>query len=134
MVEKELEHVSTQLFGTSGFDKFAFQHLIEDTAPLVVLKILARFYVSLQDAVLFIEKGVDEGDTLEIWKVCHKLTGSSELLGFKDFGNKSRRLDIELKSMPELDLHMEEINEYLIHIKFLGQKILESFPQLKNYL
>lgn len=134
MVEKDLELVSTQLSGISGFDKFAFQHLLEDTAPVVVLKILARFNVSLRDAMSVIQDGVAKNETAEIWKACHKLTGSAELLGFKEFGQRSRRLDLELKTMPQMDLHTQEIHEYLQQAEALSQRISTSFPQIKNYL
>jgi HPt (histidine-containing phosphotransfer) domain-containing protein len=134
MVEQDLEQVSSQLTGISGFDKFAFQHLLEDTAPLVVLKILARFYISVQEATKTIEDGITKNESIEIWKACHKLTGSAELLGFKEFGQKSRRLDIVLKTMPDIDLHLTEIKDYLLQAKTLNEKIMVSFPQLKNYL
>jgi FOG: HPt domain len=134
MVEKDLELVSTQLNAISGFDKFAFQHLLEDTAPVVVLKILARFNMSLTEAMGVIREGVSKNETGDIWKACHKLTGSAELLGFKEFGQRSRRLDLELKTMPQMDLHTKEINEYLEHAESLSRRISTSFPQISNYL
>ncbi|MNT49422.1 hypothetical protein D3C72_1862730 [compost metagenome] len=81
-----------------------------------------------------IQDGVAKNETTEIWKVCHKLTGSAELLGFKDFGQRSRRLDLELKTMPQMDLHTAEIHEYLQQAEALSQRISNGFPHLQNYL
>ncbi len=133
-VEKDLMQVAEALKGLHGFDKNAFDQLIEDTGTLVVLRILARFEVGIKEGLRSIQEGIEQENCDPIWQACHKLTGSAELIGFKDFGAKSRRLNSDVKALPDVSTHLEDLKLFLKEGKDLSDKIATSFPQLKKYL
>jgi len=132
--ENDLIQVAEGLKKLPHFDSSAFLQLIEDTGPLVVLRILARFELGIQESLNAIQEGIAQENSDTIWKACHKLTGSAELIGFKDFGAKSRKLNLDVKALPDIQAHLEELTHYLQDGQELSTKIKESFPQFKNYL
>lgn len=132
--EKELIQVAEALKKLPHFDSAAFVQLIEDTGPVVVLRILARFEVGIQESLSAIENGIVHENSDSIWQACHKLTGSAELIGFKDFGAKSRKLNRDVKALPDIQAHLEELTHYLRDGQELASHIQQSFPHFKNYL
>jgi HPt (histidine-containing phosphotransfer) domain-containing protein len=132
--EKDLIQVTEALKRLPHFDSAAFIQLIEDTGPVVAMRILARFEVGAQESLAAIQKGIAQENSDSIWQACHKLTGSAELIGFKEFGAKSRRLNRDMKALPDIQTHLEELTHYLRDGEALLAHIQESFPQFKDYL
>jgi HPt (histidine-containing phosphotransfer) domain-containing protein len=67
----------------SGFNDEAFLNLVEDTNETVTLQILARFQKTLSECENSIRVGIEKNDRDLLWKTCHKIAGSAELLGFR---------------------------------------------------
>lgn len=132
--EKDLIQVADALKKIPNFDSTAFIQLIEDTGPLVVLRILARFEIGIRECISIINQGIEQEDCDSIWKACHKLTGSAELIGFKEFGAQSRKLNSDVKALPDIQAHLEDLTRFLREGHDLTIAINASFPQLKNYL
>lgn len=132
--EKELIQVAEALKKLPHFDSAAFVQLIEDTGPIVVLRILARFEMGIQESITAIQNGIAQENSDSIWQACHKMTGSAELIGFKDFGAKSRKLNRDVKALPDIQAHLDELTHYLRDGEELAEHIKHSFPQFKNYL
>ena len=132
--EKDINEVTSNLRNLQGFDSQAFNNLLSDTSQAVTLRILARFQVSIEDAIKTIEKGLNENTSEEIWKACHKLTGSADLLGFKSFGEHSRTLDVKLKNTNALAESRTDVVKFIEAARAVSFAISASSPQLKNYL
>lgn len=132
--ENDLIQVAEALKKIPHFDNTAFMQLIEDTGPLVVLRILARFEMGIRECISVINQGIEEEDCESIWKACHKLTGSAELIGFKEFGAQSRKLNSDVKALPDIQTHLEELTGFLHEGQALTLSINACFPQIKNYL
>lgn len=132
--ETHLMQVAEGLKRLPNFDKSAFLQLIEDTGPLVVLRILARFETGIQESLGVIQQGIAQENSDMIWKACHKLTGSAELIGFKEFGAKSRKLNLDVKALPDIQAHIDELQHYLKEGQELSSLIKESFPRFQDYL
>ena len=130
----ELKQVVEQLKGLPGFDSYALNHLLEDTAANTVLRILARFSVTLEESLPLFEKGAEIEDSTLIWKAAHKLAGSAEMLGFKEFGQKSKRFSSHLKLSSDLSNHVEDIASYKEDVYSLLNLITKSFPRRQSYL
>jgi hydroxymethylpyrimidine pyrophosphatase-like HAD family hydrolase len=84
-----------------GFDQSAFTKLTIDTSPSTVLEILAQFRKTLEQARLDLLSGQTQKSDEIISKVCHKLRGSSELLGFIGFSKSLSHVRAEMKKYPE---------------------------------
>ncbi len=132
--EKDLLQVTAALKRLPHFDSAAFTQLIEDTGPVVALRILARFEVGVQESLAAIKNGMTQENSDLIWQACHKMTGSAELIGFKEFGAQSRKLNRDVKALPDIQTHLDELTHYLHEGKMLLAHIQESFPQFKKYL
>ncbi|MBO9666047.1 MAG: Hpt domain-containing protein [Bdellovibrio sp.] len=131
--ELKLKDVIHRLQTTPGFDVYAINHLIEDTGANTVLRILARFSVSLEESLPGFDKGGTESQT-SVWKSAHKLAGSAEMLGFKDFGQKSKHLSSVLKNSDNPNTHVGEISAYKNEVTDLIGTISKSFPERQNFL
>lgn len=116
------------------FDGESFLRLAEDTDQTVILKILARFWVTLCESLDQIEEGLKEDKGEIIARACHKVSGSAELVGFKQYGNQSRSLNMSLKTMTDPQIHLNEIQGYVEDGRCLLKQIETVFPNFKSYL
>lgn len=132
--EQDLSAVTTELRGVSGFDASAFERLLEDTSPSATLRILARFNLSLQETVPLMMQSMQSGQIEPIWKSAHKLAGSAEMLGFKEFGLQSKHLSSQLKNSEVLGTHAGEVTVYISEARAVMNLIGKAFPNLKSYL
>ena len=117
-----------------GFSAAAFDHLMEDTSADVALQVLARFARSLDEATATIDQGLKDDSSEKIWKACHKLAGTAELVGFKNFGDVSRKLSHVLQAAGELGERTAEVKAYLEDCRALSRRISECFPRATDYL
>lgn len=123
----------------STFDYLSFDQLTTDTNQEVALKILARFWVTLRDSLGQVQKSLEtnnlDSSNIEIIrKACHKVTGSADLVGFKQFSKHSRTLNTSLSESFDPQASTNEIELYLKSGYQLADKIESSFPQIKSYL
>ena len=132
--DSDIVGVSKQLRTLTGFDSHAFNHLLEDTTASTVLRILARFCVSLNEAIPALENGNTSGQSEVVWKAAHKLAGSAEMLGFKEFGKRSKDLSWQLKQADHIGDSGEEVSLYIAQARQLSSHLIDAFPNQKNYL
>lgn len=132
--QSDAEILVSKLIPFDGFDRAIFAQLLEDTNAETSLRIMARFYQSVEEAIVQIQNGLKNDDADSVWKACHKLAGSSELLGFYKFGQDSRKLNLDVKAMPDLDLHDQVLHQYLVQCEILLNEVNRSFPHRLNYL
>ncbi|WII72263.1 Hpt domain-containing protein [Bdellovibrio sp. 22V] len=132
--EKDLADVRSRLLSMEDFDAHAFDHLLEDTTPTTVLRILARFSQTLHESIPALEHSKDAGEVEPIWKTSHKLAGSAAMLGFKGFGEKSKKLSFQLRGSFALNLHSEELHGYMREARELSNHLDKIFSNKNTYL
>lgn len=66
-------------------DKLAFETLIKETSPDVVYDILTSYKTTLKESIDQLNQ-VQKLTQDDVYKVCHKLKGSSLLIGFSPLG------------------------------------------------
>src|SRR5690606_7109929 len=98
--QNDLDAFMNYFIKKSNFSRATFDQLIEDTSEEVAFKILARFKQTLTECKDQIRTGLSNGDGESIWKACHKVAGSADLLGFKSLGATSRRLMKSVQAAP----------------------------------
>ena len=116
------------------FDQSAFENLKNDTSLEVCIKIAARFCMTLSDAIEVIDKGYREDNAEIIWKACHKVAGTSELLGFIDLGKKSKELSKSLQALPDLSAYFFDLEKYQTQLSLVRIEIEKAIPSWREYL
>ena len=119
---------------TLDFDQESFFQLFQDTNEDTTLRILARFNENLVESIQKISAAMQVEDCEVIWRACHKLAGSAELLGFKKFGGVSRELSVEVRANPVYSSHAVELEEYVAKLSSLTKQIKNFCPNLASYL
>lgn len=117
-----------------NFDLHAFKQLQEDTSPETSLKILARFRGTLLESRQHIMEGCSQENKELIWKACHKIAGSAELLGFAQLGQESRRFSKSLQNATDLAPYMDDIINYQNYLGLVQKGIEMAFPNYSEYL
>lgn len=130
----KIENVVTQLSKIQGFDSSLFDQLLEDTSPDVALKILARYHETLCECLEAVEQGLADDNADQVWKACHKVAGSAELLGFSTYGKLSRKLNVDIKTVPDLEGFQAILKDYLEQGRGLLKSIESAFSDFKAYL
>lgn len=82
--QNKLNLLATVAHEAQLLDKAGFETLIHETSPDVVMDILAAFKKTLQESISRLEHSDTSAE--EARKVCHKLKGSSLLIGFVPLG------------------------------------------------
>ena len=126
-----LTHFSEKAY---DFDRETFIHLYEDTSEETVIKILAHFSENLLESIKNLEISRSEENCEIAWRLTHKLAGSAELLGFKNFGQHSRELSHLIRANPVYENHRQAIEDYLNTLQNLSDSIRSTFPTLRSYL
>ena len=116
------------------FDQESFFQLFQDTNEDTTLRILARFNENLVETIQKITAAMEVEECEVIWKACHKIAGSAELLGFKKFGGISRDLSVQVRANPDYSSHAAEMQDYLEKTSSLHAKIKNFCPTLSSYL
>lgn len=133
MPELTTQQLLTGLQQLEGFDPFVYLQLKEDTSTEVALKILSRFVVTLEESESQISSGLSENNPELIWKACHKVAGTSELLGFMSLGHQSRHLNKELQANQQVSSYMDEISHYKNRIQNTIVTIKQNFSDFLTY-
>lgn len=135
-----MEHVNADILffleriqDFSGLKLLTFKQLVSETSEDVALRILARFSISLQEAGESIERGIAEDNAEAVWRACHKLVGTAELLGFHEFGLRAKYLNQNIQAAGEISHFRTELAELQSGISILRDQIRVSFPHLKKY-
>lgn len=118
------------------FDASGLLQLKEDTDETVAIKILARFFITLEESLNHVAVSLNNGELAEVSKGSHKIAGSADLVGFSIFAQKSRKISRDLKTLPEsssADLH-HEVVDYLSDGKLMLSQMKEAFSDYKSYI
>lgn len=95
------------------FDSLALLTLSQDTNSETVLKILVEYKKTVKDSTDKIRAALAEGNAEVIARACHKLVGTSELLGFKAMAAKCRAIEQNLKADTNPQKEVEDIHSLL---------------------
>ncbi|MBY0452587.1 MAG: hypothetical protein K2P92_06085, partial [Bdellovibrionaceae bacterium] len=95
-----------------SFSIVNFDCLYQDTDEVTVFKILAHFSENLLNASSQIIQAVEAQNPEVLWKEAHKLVGTSELLGFKQFAEESRQLSRHVRNTEGYDMSQAEVAQY----------------------
>jgi HPt (histidine-containing phosphotransfer) domain-containing protein len=131
---QDLENFWSAFQTDEGFSQTGFLQLLEDTGESTVLKILARFSESLREGGRGINAALLNDDCETIWKLCHKLAGSAELIGLKAYAVLGREISHQVKANPHLDGHRAELTIFLEWTDKVRTRMNHRCPELKNYL
>ncbi|AZZ36650.1 hypothetical protein CIK05_07560 [Bdellovibrio sp. qaytius] len=118
------------------FDPSGLMQLKEDTDETVAIKILARFFITLEESLNHVATSLNSGELAEVSKGSHKIAGSADLVGFSSFAQKSRKISRDVKILPQesaTELH-HEVVDYLGEGKTMIGQMKEAFPDYKSYI
>lgn len=132
----QFQDILTKFKTVKDFDPNGLLQLKEDTDEGVALKILARFFITLEESLAHVASSLNNGELTEVSKGSHKIAGSADLVGFSSFAQRSRKISRDTKSAPELtsaDLH-HEVVDYLKDGKLMLGQMKQAFNDYKNYI
>ncbi|MEK6556019.1 MAG: hypothetical protein AABZ31_12310 [Bdellovibrionota bacterium] len=117
-----------------GFEPECFLQLVEDTGEDTTLKILARFTETLKEAEGHVLEGQINEDANVIWRACHKVAGSANLIGFVQYGVFSRDLSHQIRANPDYSNYIPEIGSFLAQTRDIQFQIKETITNLSEHL
>lgn len=132
----QFQDILKKFKSVKDFDPKGLMQLKEDTDETVALKILARFFVTLEDSLNHVATSLNSGELIEVSKGSHKIAGSADLVGFSTFASRSRKISRDVKGTPEMssaDLH-HEVVDYLKDGKTMLGQMKQNFPDYKTYI
>lgn len=132
----QFQEVLTKFKTVKDFDPKGLIQLKEDTDETVALKILARFFITLEESLSHVASSLNHGELAEVSKGSHKIAGSADLVGFSTFASRSRKISRDVKGTPEMssaDLH-HEVVEYLADGKNMLGQMKQVFSDYKKYI
>jgi hypothetical protein len=117
------------------FNSDGLVQLKEDTDESVAIKILARFFITLEESLDLVSVSLKNHLLGDVSKGSHKIAGSADLVGFSTFAQKSRKISRDLKSAPieTAEIHLEVV-EYLNEGQQMLKQMKEAFPDYKNQI
>lgn len=111
--EENLTLKVRELGALKDFDSLALLTLSQDTNSETVLKILVEYKKTVRESADKIRTALTEGDAEVISRSCHKLVGTSELLGFKALAARCRSIEQNLKAESNPQKEVVEIHSLL---------------------
>lgn len=98
--EESLTKKVRELEVLQDFDSLALLNLSQDTNAETVLKILVEYRKTVRESAEKIRTALTDSDAETIARACHKLIGTSELLGFKVMAGRCRAIEQSVKANP----------------------------------
>lgn len=132
--DPDLNAFSEHYLNSSGYENEVLGNLLEDTNEDTVLRILAHFNENLKEGCEKIKTAISQNNSEPVWKTAHKIAGSAELLGFRDYANRSRELSRLVRATPDFDTHKTDIEAYLKTTSELTAEISATCPGLSSFL
>lgn len=132
----QFQEILTKFKTVKNFDPHGLMQLKEDTDETVALKILARFFITLEESLAHVATSLNSGELIEVSKGSHKIAGSADLVGFASFARRSRKISRDVKGTPEMssaELH-HEVVDYLNDGKAMLNQMKQVFSDYKNYI
>lgn len=132
----QFQEVLTAFNNVKDFNSKGLLQLKDDTEEVVALRVLARFFLTLEESLSLIGKNITCGDLNEISKGAHKIAGSADLVGFGIFAERSRQISRQAnvtKKITTTDLQNQIVNYFNDGKVMLGQMKL-AFRDYKTFL
>ena len=132
----EFQDILVKFKQVKNFDPDGLLQLKEDTDESVAIKILARFFITLEESLNLVAASLKNGELNEIFKGSHKIAGSADLVGFSSFAKKSRQISSDVKIMPNdsfSELH-HEVTDYINDGQTMIAQMKEAFPDYKSFI
>ena len=130
----DLNAFSSHFLDSAGYENEVLGNLLEDTNEDTVLRILAHFNENLKEGCEKLKTAITQSNSEIVWKAAHKIAGSAELLGFRDYANRSRDLSRLMRATTDFDSHKKEIEVYLKKTSELTAEISSTCPGLSTFL
>ena len=134
VIDPNLRAFSEHFASGPGYERDILSNLLEDTNEDTVLRILAHFNENLKEGCQKINEATSAENCETVWKTAHKIAGSAELLGFRDYANRARELSRLVRANPVFDSHIEEITKFLKSTTELTAEISATCPGLNSFL
>lgn len=132
----QFQEILVKFKKVKDFDPNGLLQLKEDTDEIAAIKILARFFITLDESLNLVAESLKSGVIEEAYKGSHKIAGSADLVGFAIFAQKSRKISRDIKAIHEpvaSDL-LSEIVDYLNDGKIMMNQMKEVFPDYLKYI
>lgn len=132
----QFQEILTKFKAVKDFNPQGLEQLKEDTDEKVALKILARFFITLEESLDHVATSLNSGELVEVSKGSHKIAGSADLVGFTTFAQRSRKISRDVKGTPEMssaDVH-HEVVDYLNDGKTMLGQMKKAFSDYQNYI
>lgn len=123
--QKKLNSLAETAQSAQLLDKSAFENLIAETSPEVVWEILTSFKTTLSESVSGLQNS--KATPEELYKVCHKLKGSSLLIGFVPLGELCKTAMSDIKTASRDD-YLKDV-ERTLACALQTQKIVNQFTK-----
>lgn len=116
----------------SGFSAETFRNLTEDTSEHVALRILNQFRITLETSVIKLAIHLESKNWEDAEKICHRVAGSSELIGFKGLGKRCREImNMVRQKTGDIEAAVTDVRA---HCKELHEALLLHCPNLSSFL
>lgn len=139
MDSKQKNFTDLQLFlngfeNDPHFNKESIIKLAAEMSEVTALRVLARFIQTLGEIKRPFENALATESFDSVWMFCHKISSSAELLGFINFANHARKVEIEIRDENiETADKLASTQLFLTDSEKLRPKIIASNDQIKNY-
>lgn len=132
----QFQQILANLKKVKDFEPSGLMQLKEDTDEIVAIKILARFFITLEESLDHVALSLKSGELSEVSKGSHKIAGSADLVGFTSYAQKSRKISRDVKIFSEqssTDLH-DEVVHYLDEGQTMIGQMKRAFPDYKKFI
>lgn len=130
------QDILTRFKTIKNFDPNGLQQLKEDTDEAVAIKILARFFITLEDSLKQVSLNLSSGEMTEVSKGSHKIAGSADLVGFSHYAQRSRQISRDVKSAHDtVNTHLHhEVVDYLRDGETMLKQMKSAFSDYEKYI
>jgi len=97
MMSVKKEEQLQKIHQSNGFSKDTWNILVDDTSLSVALAMFEKYLENLKQSEDLLENSRFPTDSEIIYKVAHKLSSTSEILGYVEFGKQCRALQKAIK-------------------------------------
>lgn len=130
----DLNSFASHFLDSPGYENAVLANLLEDTNEDTVLRILAHFNENLKEGREKLKSAIAQKNVETVWKTAHKFAGSADLLGFRDYANRSRELSRLVRASSDFDSQKMTIEAYLKSTADLAAEISSTCSGLGSFL
>lgn len=101
--ESFIELFQSECVKNQLLDEESFLQLYSEVGPKVLTDILLSYSITLDESFEFFKKNIHNSDAEQSYKMCHKLKGSSQLVGFKRLAESCEAVCTNYKNQTPID-------------------------------